>query len=430
MARDFTDSLFGQISQNNTRLFNDTTFSIIPVRVKYSFLNLEQTKKDYPEIYKKYGEDFSLNGIMFDSITNPTKNNKSKDLSRYTFAKPLFPNFRQVPLINEIAYVISLPSVDLQKEKFINLDSQDYYYFLPLNIWNSVHNNALPNPIDVTTTTPSEQKNYQQVEAGSRVKVTDGVDDINLGETFDELANIKNLQPFEGDVIFEGRFGQSIRFGSTVTGSNGLPYLGNEWSNKTLLGSQGDPILILRNGQHQDNQPSWVPIQEKINQDPSSIYFSSTQQIPLTTSSSFDSYYIPPTLPNQYSNNQIIINSGRVVVNANNDHVLLTSNKSVNLNTVESVNIDTKQTIISSEVLLGGKEANESLLKGNTTIGILNEVIDNIQTLSDTLQTLISQPAGTNFATLAANAGAVSKNLTVLKTKLTNNTLSTSSFTT
>ena len=53
---------------------------------------------------------------------------------------------------------------------------------------------------------------------------------------------------------------KSIRFGSTVTGSNGLPYLGNEWSTKTENGSQGDPILIIRNGQHEDNQESWKPI--------------------------------------------------------------------------------------------------------------------------------------------------------------------------
>lgn len=422
------NSLFKTITQESKRIEKRGTFTITPVRVKYTFLNLEQTKLDYPEIYAQYGEDFTLNGILFDSVSNPTINTKAKSLDNYIFAKPLFPNFRQVPLINEIAYVITLPTVNLQDPNFVDLNNQEFYYFLPINIWNSVHNNALPNPLDTTTATPSEIKTDRQVEAGSRIKVTDGVDDIDLGETFDEKSNIKNLQPFEGDIIFEGRWGQSFRFGSTVTGSNGLPYLGNQWSNAGD-GNQGDPIIIIRNGQYDDGKEAWKPILEDINKDPASIYMGSTQKIPLNNSSSYNSYYVPPTNPKEYSGNQIIINSGRVVVNAYNDHLLLISNNSVNLNAVESVNIDTKETIIQSNVYLGGKDATEPLLKGKTTVGILQETMINIANLADTLQLLISQPAGTNFATLAATAGAVSKNLNVLITELQNKTLSTKSFT-
>jgi hypothetical protein len=422
------NSLFKTISQDSRKIERKGIFTITPVRVKYTFLNLEQTKIEYPEIYTKYGEDFSLNGILFDSISQPTTTARAKNLDNYIFAKPLFPNFRQVPLINEIAYVITLPSVNLQDPNFINLNDQEFYYFLPINIWNSVHNNALPNPTDTTTATPSEIKSYQEVEAGSRVKVTDGVDDINLGETFDEQPDIKNLQPFEGDVIFEGRWGQSFRFGSTVTGSNGLPYLGNQWSTPGDS-NQGDPIIIIRNGQYDDGKEAWKPILEDINKDPASIYMGSTQKIPLNNSSSYNSYYVPPTNPKEYSGNQIIINSGRVVINAYNDHLLLISNNSVNLNAVESVNIDTKETIIQSNVYLGGKDATEPLLKGKITAGILQEAMTNIATLADTLQLLISQPAGTNFATLAATAGTVSKNLGLLITKLQNESLSTKSFT-
>ena len=155
----------------------------------------------------------------------------------------------------------------------------------------------------------------------------------------------------------------------------------------------------------------------------------STQTFPLNTSSSYNSYYIPPINPKEYSGNQIIINSGRVVVNAYNDHLLLISNNSINLNAIESVNIDAKETIIQSNVLLGGKDAVEPLLKGKITVSILKETMINIANLADTLQLLISQPAGTNFATLAATAGAVSKNLGVLITQLQNESLSTKSFT-
>ena len=39
------------------------------------------------------------------------------------------------------------------------------------------------------------------------------------GYTFEQKPKkVENLQPFDGDDLFEGRFGQSIRFGSTVKG--------------------------------------------------------------------------------------------------------------------------------------------------------------------------------------------------------------------
>ena len=152
-----------------------------------------------------------------------------------------------------------------QDPNFINLNNQEFYYFLPINIWNSVHNNALPNPLDTTTATPSEIKNYQQVEAGSKVKVTDGVDNIDLGETFDELPNIKNLQPFEGDIIFEGRFGQSIRFGSTNKALKGS----NTWSQN---GESGSPITIITNSQGERPGNKFETLVEDINKEGSSIY--------------------------------------------------------------------------------------------------------------------------------------------------------------
>jgi hypothetical protein len=63
---------------------------------------------------------------------------------------------------------------------------------------------------------PSQQKDYQQVEGGSVRRVTDGSTEINLGSTFQEKTNIYPLLSYEGDYIMEGRWGNSIRFGSTV----------------------------------------------------------------------------------------------------------------------------------------------------------------------------------------------------------------------
>jgi peptide-methionine (R)-S-oxide reductase len=45
--------------------------------------------------------------------------------------------------------------------------------------------------------------------------------DIKLGGTFTENPNINPLLPFEGDTIFEGRNGNSLRFSSTTKYDSG-----------------------------------------------------------------------------------------------------------------------------------------------------------------------------------------------------------------
>jgi hypothetical protein len=410
----YPEGLQQQLVQLTSTQPNTGTFSITPVRVKYTFLDLNQIKKDNPKLYNKYQGDFALGGIIFDSVSNPTESGKEEnEFEGLSFALPLFPNFKQVPLINEIAYIISFPSPNLQNPEFIDLNNTTFYYFLPINIWNNIHHNALPDPLSTTTTTPSEQKSYQQVEAGSRVKTTDGVDNINLGETFDEQPNIKNLQPYEGDVIFEGRWGQSIRFGSTVTGSN------NTWSS---IGPNSKPITIIRNGQYDDKKEPWIPITEDINLDSGSIYLTSNQKINLTPSSkNYNSYSTQPISINQYTNPQIILNSGRLVFNSSQDSILLTSKKSIGLNSVESVNIDTPKTIIqSNKIYLGDKEDSNTqpLLLGQDTVDLLGQILDNLSTIVNDLSVLVGVPPGSPFGKLNADSSIAAINLKAAKTQL------------
>jgi hypothetical protein len=415
MAGFYTEGLSANTALQQSQTIDTSFFNITPVRVKYTFINLEQLKTDNPELFKKYGEYFSLGGILFDSVSNPSPEDiEDNPLNNYIFAKPLFPNFRQIPLVNEIAYIITFPTPNLQDPNFIDLNDSGFYYFLPINLWNSVHHNALPDPLSTSTQTPSEKKDYQQVEAGSNQRVTDNTEDIDLGETFKERENIKALQPYEGDVIFEGRWGQSIRFGSTVKNTN------NGWSEN---GEDGDPITIIRNGQGQQSGEPWIPMVEDINNLESSIWLSSTQQIPLSASSAtYNSYPSnPPTKPSEYINKQLIFNSGRVVLNSTEDHILLSSKKSVNLNAVEGVNIDTPTTTIQSNtVLLGGKDATESVLKGDTTIDILSELVTELTKLTQALVTVTPQggPA------VAPAAQQLVPTLQAINTKLKNTTKS------
>ena len=414
----YPEGLANQVNYLTSTPADSGYFTITPVRVKYTFLNLDQIKKDNPKLYEKYQGDFALGGIIFDSVSNPTEEGKEENqFEGLSFALPLFPNFKQIPLVNEIAYIISFPSPNLQNPDFIDLNNTTFYYFLPINVWNSAHHNALPDPFTTSTKTPSEQKSYQQVEAGSRVKTTDGVDDIDLGETFNEQPNIKNLQPYEGDIIFEGRWGQSLRFSSTVTGSN------NTWSS---TGPNSKPITILRNGQYNDNKEAWIPIVEDINQDSGSIYLTSNQKIPLkSASSTYNSYKSdPPTTPNEYTSNQIILSSGRLVFNSSKDHILLSSAKSISLNSVSSVNVDSPVFVTQTKnVYLGSKDANEPILLGNKTIDLLNQLLSSLKTFADVCATAQSTGPGPLYqintigSVLSNNILSLQQQLDSLKSK-------------
>ena len=410
-----TYGLSAQEDQNRSHFDNPGYFSITPVRVHFTFINLEKIKIDFPILFKKYGEYDTLGGIMFDSFTNPILIDKSSKednlLKNYNFAKPLFPNIQHIPLINEITYIISFPSTNTQNPRNIDLNQISYYYFQPLNMWNTLNQNAFPDPLtDYNKESDSQITNtsYQQAQAGATVNQDAPESEINLGKTFKEKDNIKHLQPYEGDIIYEGRWGQSIRFGSTVLNQN-------PWSS---TGEEGSPILIIRNGQAFSETATWIPTIEEINNDLGSIYFGSNQQLPLNAASinysSYQTSSTTPISPDKYTSNQIIITSGRLVFNSSQDHILLSSNTSINLNAINSINIDTDSAIIQSKKLyLGDKDADEPLLLGNQTVDLLDTLLESLKSFLNICETLTGTDPGIPLAPL--NAIAVKINITIEK---------------
>lgn len=345
---------------------------IFPARVKDIILDNSDNN-----LFKSYGEWSGTGLIFFERInaSNPEKNPDSNN-----FARPLFTNHKNYPLKNEVVYVISLPNANIQGP----VNSVSYYYFQPINIWTSNHHNAIPNPLAGNSIPDEQKRDYEQTALGAVRKVTDGGTEIDLGSTFKENLNIKPLLPYEGDIIHEGRWGQSLRFGSTVNDS----FIANPWS-KT--GKNGDPITILRNAQYEENNDPWVPQVEDINKEGSSVYITSTQIIPLEVSSkSYKSYNTPPSSPSEYGGEQIILNSGRLVLNAKTDSILLSAADTINLNSVSSVNIDSPTTIIQSKnVVLGDINAVEPLILGDKFLNDLSKLLAQLVTLGTALQTPI-----------------------------------------
>lgn len=125
-----------------------------------------------------------------------------------------------------------------------------------------------------------KQASYTQVEKRFDKRIQ------NL-ETFKDVASNfkpvihKQLRPFEGDYIIQGRFGNSIRFGGTPTDRNADA--GPIWG-VNRRGKPGDAIIVMRLS-NETVKASQVKNNlydiEDINEDAASIYMTTTQEVPM-----------------------------------------------------------------------------------------------------------------------------------------------------
>ncbi len=358
---------------------------VISARVIDISLNTNST------LWNQTGEWQGIGTIQFQIVNSPDSE-ESISSSKLNIAKPLFPQLKNYPLVNEIVLLVKLPD----KSSVGSMSgATSYYYFTPLSLWNHPEVNAYPNPL-VPNTSDSQNADYQQIEAGNTRKVNNESTELDLngasGGTFIENGNIHPILPFAGDNIIEGRFGNSIRLGNTSKVEGEIQ---NNWSEE---GENCSPITIIRNGQDpQLEPPGWIPTTENINTDLGSIYLTSNQKIPINISAfNAGSTSNPPEQPTEYISNQVILNSGRLVFNTNVDSIVLSAKKNVSLNAVEEVGIsgDNKITLASPRVNLGDLEAGQSLVLGDDFMDQFELLLNNINNLASALQGSLDWPAG------------------------------------
>lgn len=218
-----------------------------------------------------YKDPTSIGLITFQSLDGTEYRTTNSDGNPP--AKPLNANYKQLPLEGELVSIIKGPSTLMNEDR----EAPDYYYTTPFNLWNATHHNAFPDMGDYQQFTTNTKRGYEQSQNTNQPNNTSFTGSVNfpLGPAFPEEPNLKSLRIFPGDVLIEGRRGNSIRFGSTTPNGEAL----NPWS-RNQKGSAGNPILILRNGQGSTlDQDGWVPTVENINRDASSLYLTNGQEI-------------------------------------------------------------------------------------------------------------------------------------------------------
>jgi hypothetical protein len=260
----------GQISGANKNKGGGSSAQFFPARVKDIIL---QPSTDPNSLFALNAGYTSIAYISFHPLKSIVDSPNQSNL----IASPLDINLRRVPLLNEVVLILS--STDVMNEDQL---AQKYYYISGVSIWNSVHHNGFPDLQYLGATQKSTNiVGYQSSQNGIVKKQDDAPKDLFLGNTFIENPEIRNLFPVEGDVIVEGRFGNSMRLSHTSRFPS--QSVTSPWSG---YGSNTKPITIIRNGQtKQVPSVKWTPIFESIDGDASSIYLTNGQEIQMTLAS-------------------------------------------------------------------------------------------------------------------------------------------------
>lgn len=223
---------------------------------------------------------------------------------RNVYARPLHFSSRRIPLIGEQCIVISGPVNDWTTS---GLKQVGFLYFQPINATDDGVLHSFPR---------LWKREGSGGSAASRKS-----DKEESGYTFPKSPKrLENIQPFEGDDIFEGRFGQSIRFGSTVLGDMSIYDKKPSWKGS----SNGDPLMILRVKKQTGTGSSNTSIKkffasnkytvEDLEKDEASIYLSTTQMLN-GFKAGFSKNLDVKTSANWSAGSQIIIDADRIIIN-------------------------------------------------------------------------------------------------------------------
>jgi len=245
---------------------------------------------------------------------------------------PIDTNVKRIPLIGESVLVFT----GLGPEASGGSSDPKLYYIPSISVQKNVHNNALPGG-SVPKKATGTGGDYATASAGT-TNTSGGNTKHDYGKGFSVRDDVASLQPFIGDLLIEGRFGHSLRFGYTPSGAETTKQ--PTWSSST----DNDPITILSNGRNRGGSYNKFII-EDIDDDLSSIYLTSSQKISIKTSQTNLGAGVKSQ--SAFSDPTIVITSDRILLNSKEDYVILSGKKSVNIATPKwAVDMDKMFTLI------------------------------------------------------------------------------------
>lgn len=296
-------------------------------------------------------------------------------------ARALDANLKNIPIKGEVVLLMKAPTAYNSALQ----NSQEYYYTNPVSVQSSVHHNGLPGITEyLPDKTPRNTQSRQNAQDGISNKVSSRLQvKTTIDTTFPERVDVYPVQPYSGDIILEGRWGQSIRFGSTVDERKSYP-IRPTW--KKGLGDTGNPILVISNGTNPDKKPFNEFTLENVDKDDASIWMTSGQEVRFTPASTFTPSIKDKSVDlfnkNKFAGNQVIIASDRIIFNARKQEIIAFAKEGIGLSSEKAISIDGKQVVeVESNKISLGINAVSPVLLGDRTIEWLGNLCDTIDKL-------------------------------------------------
>ena len=345
-----------------------------------------------PEFYEL--EPAEVVGINLDEKDLPLNDDDKPDWTQYGWAtvklnisrkndretivaRPLDSNIKEYPLPGETVIVA----------RYIG----QWYYTQKVNLFNSINFNSAPNIGNV------EGKLNPALEN-------------RLIHHFNPNSGIRQLLSNEGDITFNGRFGQSIRFGSNITEIEGQD---------EDTGKENSPNILLRAGQGVEETEPGKPVVEDINKDGSSLWITTDQVVPIKfAAKSKVRHYIEPSAK-KLEGKQIILNSDRIVFNSKEKAMYLSSNHSVDISANRGIILEVPD---DGGVKLGTFTATQPALGGDQTMKLISLIIDAISEFAGTLTSAVGGPGSplkpTSLMSINFSASSLKSKLSSIKKRL------------
>lgn len=235
-----------------------STFDLIMARVSYVLLD-DSDKEKFTSLggWKAIG---TIECRPFVNFNNPE--------SDPIIARPISSNITRYPLVNEIVIL----KVYVSKEAQNNFDNYkpEVYYTDIISLFNATEENAAPDESYLKLNPNEKYVTGKYVPSGE----------------------VKRLIKAPGDITIEGRRGNSIRFGSNMSGFK-TPWTANK----------NNPIFVISNNQAKTGDAA--ARFESINDDGSTLMMMSGHNVSFQpASSNFDSYNTTVTIPEK--NNVVV----------------------------------------------------------------------------------------------------------------------------
>ena len=309
-------------------------------------------------------------------------------------AYPLETDVQSYPLIGEIVVIQKIRG--------------NHFYSRRINVNKKLQLNTFPNILNRTKPTKTQQDQstaIQQAQGGQLVHTSAEPDENLTNENYQRRDALFNLKHFDGDVIIQNRYGATLRFGSSQSElalnqqtDPPEPKDGDAVILGPTVPLNNDPIMIMRVGERElpniTRNTGYGLIVEDINEDLSSFVLSTVQPINFKFASNDDVYFRSslrlgkPTATRDQelklttlSGNQALLNSGRLVLNAKTDNIILSTQQ-------DFISLTNRDTILDTgnDFVIGAEQIH---LLDNTTQGTADDHVAVAEAVIEAFENLI-----------------------------------------